>query len=174
MNRALMSLFLSGPLLLAAAVPSAKEVGKSSPACRSDERIFRGKCVTSGECCVSDVCNNKGEVFEFGGDGPKCVPCANVNTQQEMNFCAQAATTVAEQELDVEYKAFRARFPERASRVGAIERAWKTFRDRTCDLEASEYEGGSMQPQVHGECMARETRSHLEWMKALRTEWSNH
>src|SRR3954469_18882929 len=112
MNPTLMSLMLTGPLVLAAAVPPAKDVGKSPPVCRPNERVFRGKCVTSGECCVGSVCD-KGEVFEFGADGPKCVPCGKVDTQQEINFCATAATTVAEYELDVEYKAFLKRFPER-------------------------------------------------------------
>jgi uncharacterized protein YecT (DUF1311 family) len=91
-----------------------------------------------------------------------------------MNFCSMMASTAAERELDVEYKAFRERFPGRAARVGAVEKAWKTFRDRSCDLEASEYEGGSMQAQVFGDCMARETRLHLERLRALRLEWSKH
>ena len=91
-----------------------------------------------------------------------------------MNFCAAAAAAVAEHERDLEYKAFVKRFPERAARIAAVEGAWKTFRDRSCDLEASEYEGGSMQAQVFGDCMARETRLHLERLRALRAEWSKH
>src|SRR4051812_21662328 len=96
----------------AGAVSSAKEATKTPPVCRQDEKVFRGKCVTSGECCVSGVCDS-GEVFEFGEDGPRCVPCAKVDTQQAMNYCARESTIVADHNLDVERKVFLKRFPQR-------------------------------------------------------------
>jgi uncharacterized protein YecT (DUF1311 family) len=174
MNSVVTSLMLSAALLVAAqAAPSAQNVDTSRPACRQDEKVFRGKCVAQDECCVSGVCKND-EVFEFGADGPRCVPCRKAETQQAMNFCAGAATTVAEHDLDVEYRACLARFPEWATRITAVEKTWQTFRDRYCALEAGEYEGGSMQAQVLGECRAREARMHLERLRTLRTEWSKH
>jgi integrase len=77
-------------------------------------------------------------------------------------------------DIDLERKAFLKRFPQRAGRIAAVEKAWKTFRERLCTLEASEYEGGSMEAQVYGECMAREAQLHLERLKTLRAEWSKH
>jgi uncharacterized protein YecT (DUF1311 family) len=151
----------------------AKEVTKTPPACRQDEKLFRGKCVAPLECCVRGVCDS-GEVFVFDEEGPRCESCGKVDTQQPMNFCASEAASAADHDLDVERKAFLKRFPERAARIAAVERAWKTFRERLCTLEASEYEGGSMEPQVQGECLAREAHLHLERLKALRTEWSKH
>lgn len=94
--------------------------------------------------------------------------------QQAINLCATKATMSAERDLDVERKTFVKRFPRQASRIMAAEKAWWIFRKHFCSLEASEYEGGSMHAQMWGECMARETRQHLERLKALRTEWSKH
>lgn len=59
-----------------------------TPACRGDEKLFRGKCVAQDECCVSGVCN-AGEVFEFGGDGPGCVPCGRQNSSKRSTFVPQ-------------------------------------------------------------------------------------
>jgi uncharacterized protein YecT (DUF1311 family) len=155
------------------AVSFAKDVTKTQPTCRQDEKLFRGQCVAPDACCVPGVCDS-GEVFVFGEDGPRCFSCAKVDTQQPMNFCASEARGAADHDLDLERKAFLKRFPQRAARVAVVEKAWQIFRERSCTLEASEYEGGSMQPQVYDECMAREARSHLERLKALRTEWSKH
>ena len=155
------------------AVSFAKDVTKTPPTCRHDEKLFRGQCVAPDACRVPGVCGS-GEVFVFGEDGPRCFPCAKVDTQRPLNFCASEARRAADHDLDLERKAFLKRFPERAARIAAVERAWKTFRERLCTLEASEYEGGSMEPQVQGECLAREAHLHLERLKALRTEWSKH
>ena len=113
-------------------------------------------------------------VFVFDEDGPRCMPCGKVDTQQPLNSCASEARSAADHDLDLERKVFIKRFPERAASIAVVERAWRTFRERACTLEASEYEGGSMQAQVYGECMAREARLQLERLKALRTEWSKH
>ena len=159
--------------LAAGAVSFAKDMAKTPPACRQDEKLFRGKCVAPDECCVTGVCDS-GEVFVFTEDGPRCLPCAKVDTQQPLNFCASEARNAADHDLDLERKTFLKRFPERAARIALVEKAWQTFRERLCRLEASEYEGGSMETQIYGECAAREARLHLERLKALRTEWSRH
>jgi uncharacterized protein YecT (DUF1311 family) len=159
--------------LAAEPVLDLKEGTKTPPVCRQDEKIFRGKCVSSGECCVPGVCD-RGQVFVFDEGGPRCLPCDKVDTQQPLNFCASEASSAADRELESERQTFLKRFPRRAARVAAVEKAGKTFRERLCTLEGSEYEGGSMEAQVYGECMAREARLHLERLKALRTEWSKH
>ena len=147
-------------VLAPGAVSFAKETTKTPPVCRQDEKLFRGKCVAPDECCVTGVCDS-GEVFVFGEDGPRCLPCTKVDTQQPMNFCASEARRAADHDLDLERKAFLKRFPQRATSIAAVEKAWLIFRERLCTLEASEYEGGSMQAQVYGELSLPRIRGHL-------------
>jgi uncharacterized protein YecT (DUF1311 family) len=99
--------------------------------------------------------------------------CAKAESQQAMNSCAGAAATAADHELAVEYATCLKRFPLQAARLRTAEAAWRTFRDRFCAFEASPYDGGSMQGQVLGDCMARETRLHLKQLNGLRTEWAS-
>lgn len=39
--------------------------------------------------------------------------------------------------------------------LAAAEKAWSAYRQATCEYEAARYAGGSLQPTVFGDCMAR-------------------
>ncbi|WP_224814443.1 lysozyme inhibitor LprI family protein [Hasllibacter sp. MH4015] len=45
----------------------------------------------------------------------------------------------------------------REENLRAAQRAWITFRDLTCQMEAADYEGGSIQPMILQACLARLT-----------------
>ncbi len=45
----------------------------------------------------------------------------------------------------------------RVDNLRTAQRAWITFRDLTCEMEASDYEGGSIQPMIRQGCLARLT-----------------
>ena len=57
---------------------------------------------------------------------------------------------------------------QRRSRVKlrAAERLWLGYRKSNCDTEASIYEGGTIQPLIQLQCMARVTRERADELKA--------
>jgi uncharacterized protein YecT (DUF1311 family) len=96
-------------------------------------------------------------------------PCADMNALRspEQMACAAKELRAAEAEL----KQVRARLttsmeaPPRL-RMKQAERAWLRYRKSNCDAEASVYEGGTIQPLIHTQCMARVTRERTEELRA--------
>ncbi|TDX28562.1 MULTISPECIES: lysozyme inhibitor LprI family protein [Rhodovulum] len=81
------------------------------------------------------------------------------NTQIEMNDCAASAYRNADAQLNAVWPAARA---AAASWGGDgmlldAQRKWIAFRDAACAVEAAQYQGGSIQPLVHAECLRRLT-----------------
>ena len=102
--------------------------------------------------------------------------CRDPQTQIELNICARmdferadaelnrvyrqsiASERQADRELDRTYD----QRPSNESILREAQRAWVAFRDAQCTYEANgEARGGSMEPMVHGQCMARMTRERI-------------
>jgi uncharacterized protein YecT (DUF1311 family) len=96
-------------------------------------------------------------------------PCADADAQRspEQMACAEKELKAAEAEL----KSARARLtgvleaPPRL-RMKQAERAWLSYRKSNCDAEASIYEGGTIQPLIQTQCVARVTRARAEELRA--------
>ena len=99
--------------------------------------------------------------------------CRDPQTQLEMNLCAGIEFERADAELNRVYRESIAgerqadreldrRYDQRPSNETILreaQRAWVAFRDAQCTYEANgEARGGSMEPMVHGQCLARMTR----------------
>ena len=54
-----------------------------------------------------------------------------------------------------------------AAALLASQRAWLQFRDRQCVIEGGEVAGGSMQPMVRAQCLARLTRERTVQLRNL-------
>ena len=94
--------------------------------------------------------------------------CADPRTQVEMNQCAAIAYREADAELNAIYKPARSRLPESgASALRDAQHAWITYRDKACEAEGSQYEGGSIQPLVVNNCLTRLTRERVAGLKIL-------
>lgn len=139
--------------------------------CPQDTVSFRGHCVSQNECCVEGVCP-EGQIFEFGAE-PKCVPCAEAQSQTAMNICAGTAAHVAESKRKSVVSQVAARLPELRGKLERMEKAWLGFRDKWCDLVAAEYEGGSMQPLIHSNCLEASTNEHVSQLQELRRGWES-
>lgn len=86
--------------------------------------------------------------------------CSQARTQTDINACAAADHRAADAELNRAYaRLMRVVLPARREGIRVAQRAWIAFRDAHCRSEASEYQGGSMQPMVLGFCLADVTRS---------------
>lgn len=101
-------------------------------------------------------------------------------TQTAMNRQASAAYKAADATMTVQwqrtYAAMKRRDAADTSRGGgfgyaaatlASQRAWLAFRDKQCAIEGGEYAGGSMQPMIGAQCLARLTRERTAQLKDM-------
>lgn len=105
---------------------------------------------------------------------------AAAQTQADMNAQAGAELRRADTALNAQWKQTYALMKERDAEDGsrgggfgyaaatlASQRAWLQFRDKQCVIEGGEVAGGSMQPMVRGNCLARLTRERTKQLKDL-------
>ena len=105
--------------------------------------------------------------------------CRDPQTQLDMNMCAEieferadaqlnavwrdaiAAARVADREI--EQSDHR---PTEEAKMREAQRAWLVFRDAQCTVEGyDEARGGSMEPMVNGQCLARLTRERIAQLR---------
>ena len=105
---------------------------------------------------------------------------ALAQSQAQMNAAAATADRRADAAMTAQWKRTSAYMKRRdaqdTSRGGgfgyaaatlASQRAWIAFRDKQCVIEAGEFAGGSMQPMVRGQCLARLTTERIVQLKNL-------
>jgi uncharacterized protein YecT (DUF1311 family) len=108
--------------------------------------------------------------------------CADPQTQQEMNYCADKDFQKADKELNTVYKkavASQAAIDKEAAdssdqrTFGAVkalkkaQRGWIDYRDGQCEGEGFEVAGGSLQPMFVSGCKARLTQSRTKELREL-------
>ena len=89
------------------------------------------------------------------------IDCNNAMDQNSMNMCADIDYQAADKKLNDVYRKVTAALDDAKyqAKLKAAERAWIKFRDAQCTHAAATFEGGSMQPQVHVECLPRLTKA---------------
>ncbi|QYK42994.1 MAG: DUF1311 domain-containing protein [Paracoccaceae bacterium] len=108
------------------------------------------------------------------------VNCADPQFQMEINFCAEQEWLAADADLNTAYRGARdamrridAALPpnERGAEVNLrdAQRAWITFRDKTCAAEGWAMKGGSGEPMLIYFCMARVTAARAEDLREMAT-----
>ncbi|MCJ2071888.1 lysozyme inhibitor LprI family protein [Methylobacterium sp. J-030] len=96
-------------------------------------------------------------------------PCAG-STQMDLNACAAAAYDRADAAMNAAYgKLMKQIGPKAKDGLRAAQKAWLPFRDASCTLEATGAEGGSMQPQVRANCLARVTAARTKMLTGYLT-----
>lgn len=104
--------------------------------------------------------------------------CSGAQTQVELNQCAYSAWQTADAELNAVYKRVMAVLKEQDGQlyVGLrggpealrdAQRAWITFRDKTCEAEGFAMRGGTAEPMVVGFCLARITRERISHLYGM-------
>lgn len=115
-----------------------------------------------------------GLAFAQKAPAKKADPCANAQTQTEMNGCAAEAYKKADAALNRVYQQLLAKLESaHQEKLKAAQRAWLPFRDAHCECEAFTYEGGSMQPMMRGHCLAAETKARTQQLQAMLKEMTN-
>ncbi|WP_298861638.1 lysozyme inhibitor LprI family protein [uncultured Sulfitobacter sp.] len=85
--------------------------------------------------------------------------CIAPQVQQLMNACAAKEYREADAALNTAWKSAKA-FADAIGRNKALleaQRAWLTYRDAACDVHASPFEGGSLQPLIQSTCLSKLT-----------------
>ncbi|MEH6521139.1 lysozyme inhibitor LprI family protein [Sulfitobacter sp.] len=95
--------------------------------------------------------------------------CIEPQTQNLMNACAAKDFAEADAALNAAWKPAKS-FADAIGKGAALlvaQRAWLKYRDAACDVHASPFEGGSLQPLIYSTCMgeitAQRTRMLLEF-----------
>jgi len=108
------------------------------------------------------------------GQHKKPDPCANAQTQAEMNICAGKEYQAADAVLNQVYKQLVSILDdEEKTQLRDVENAWLKYRDSNCDFVADQYKGGSIRPTIHGLCLADMTRNRTTELKNQIKERSN-
>ncbi|RYH01300.1 DUF1311 domain-containing protein [Salipiger sp. IMCC34102] len=98
------------------------------------------------------------------------VACSDPQTQTDMNICAAEAAARADDLLNAEWRVTQSFAKARGLGEVLLEaqRAWLGFRDAQCAAEAARYDGGSLQPLVHANCIERLTLRRTDDLRQFR------
>ena len=98
--------------------------------------------------------------YTFGQGTKKSDPCANAQTQAEMNDCAGKEYKTADAVLNQVYRQLVAMLDnEEKAQLKEAQTAWLRYRDLNCDFVADQYKGGTIRPMIHGLCLADVTKN---------------
>lgn len=111
--------------------------------------------------------------------------CDNAQTQTEMNMCSANEYAKSDAHLNEIYHKIRNQMKsdlaeaerlknekdqkslrQSIEKLTTAERAWIQYRDLLCGLAADAYEGGSIQPLIHSDCLRDATEHHLLELKS--------
>lgn len=84
--------------------------------------------------------------------------CAKATTTVEINECTSRQARVADRQLNQVYQQLRPKISSKQrQRLTQAQLDWIKFRDRTCEYEAGEFEGGTAASFTYSSCLARVT-----------------
>jgi uncharacterized protein YecT (DUF1311 family) len=89
----------------------------------------------------------------------KTGPCANPQTQSEMNQCAGKDYQAADAVLNQVYPRLAAMLDtDEKAQLKDAQTAWLKYRDANCDFVADQFKGGTIRPMIYANCLADMTR----------------
>jgi uncharacterized protein YecT (DUF1311 family) len=93
-------------------------------------------------------------------------PCADMQTQAEMNICWGNQYKAADAQLNKTYQKLVARLDaEEKAQLRNVEATWLKYRDANCEFVADQYKGGSIRPMIYAMCMADMTTNRTTELK---------
>jgi uncharacterized protein YecT (DUF1311 family) len=99
--------------------------------------------------------------------GPaKNEPCADAQSQAEMNICWGKEYKAADATLNQVYRQLFAKLDdEQKAQLKDAQNAWLKYRDANCEFVADQYKGGSMRPMIAAICLADVTHNRTTELK---------
>lgn len=96
------------------------------------------------------------------------VQCDYSGTQRQMNACASRDYKQADADLNAAYKQVMSRLGDPTkTKLRQAQRLWIPYRDAACDAEASQFEGGSLQPLIVLTCFERLTKARIQDLHSI-------
>jgi uncharacterized protein YecT (DUF1311 family) len=93
--------------------------------------------------------------------------CDNFESTNEINQCILRNLEDSDAELNKTFKRLRSKLDEEAAKkLVTAQKAWLSFRDAQCDLEADQMRGGTLEKVLFNGCLDRLT---VERTKSLKT-----
>jgi uncharacterized protein YecT (DUF1311 family) len=87
--------------------------------------------------------------------GQKTKPCADAQTQADMNICWGNEYKKADAKLNQTYQQLAAMLDaDEKTQLKNAENAWLKYRDTNCEFVADQYKGGSIRPMIAAICLA--------------------
>jgi len=93
--------------------------------------------------------------FTVGQGQKKSEPCADAQTQADMNICWGKEYKAADATLNQVYGQLMRKLDEAdKTQLKQVEAAWLKYRDANCEFVGDQYKGGSMRPMIVAMCLA--------------------
>ncbi len=100
------------------------------------------------------------------GQGKKTQPCADAQTQADMNICWGNQYKSADTQLNKTYQQLAALLEaDEKAQLKNAETAWIKYRDANCDFVADQYKGGTIRPMIYAICLADVTNNRTTELK---------
>ena len=94
-------------------------------------------------------------------------PCADAQSQAEMNTCWGKEYKAADVKLNQTYQDFMSKLDESEKlQLKNAQLAWLKYRDANCEFVADQYKGGTMRPMIAAICLADVTNARLNELKS--------
>jgi len=94
-------------------------------------------------------------------------PCADSQSQAEMNICWGKEYKAADAQLNKTYQDFMSKLDESEKiQLKSAQFAWLKYRDANCDFVADQYKGGTMRPMIAAICLADVTNARVNELKS--------
>ncbi|MBA2749708.1 MAG: DUF1311 domain-containing protein [Tatlockia sp.] len=101
----------------------------------------------------------------FGGESIAAPPltlsinCVKATTTVEINECMSREAKAADRQLNQTYQKLKPKMStKQRQRLTQAQLEWIKFRDRTCEYEAGEWEGGTSASAAYSACISRVTQ----------------
>ncbi|WP_174234511.1 lysozyme inhibitor LprI family protein [Sulfitobacter sp. SK012] len=109
--------------------------------------------------------------FAPGAQAQSALECVSPQTQQLMNACAARDYDMSDIALNAAWgpaKSYADSIKQGAALLKA-QRAWLAYRDAACEVQASPYQGGSIQPLIHLVCLSELTEQRTAMLNEFRS-----
>jgi uncharacterized protein YecT (DUF1311 family) len=105
-------------------------------------------------------------VSAHGQEPKKNEPCADAQSQADMNICWGKEYKAADATLNQVYRQLFAKLDdEQKAQLKNAQNAWLKYRDANCEFVADQYKGGSMRPMIAAICLADVTHNRTTELK---------
>lgn len=102
------------------------------------------------------------------------IKCKEDGSMAEMKKCADEKYVTADEQLNQAYEKLMVRVKDQVTAkeyLTQAQRAWITFRDKSCSFESTPYAGGSIEGLIYTKCLTRLTETRTKELTNYVNNW---